>query len=110
MPSIVVTAHTTAVTAAAERLDAKHQLKSLTIDNNGGAADQEIEVVDSFTTSLTNGQSATAKTITRWRDTVPMGFSNTYNKDDLDGVQCLGALTIKGDSIDANCHVSVGYD
>lgn len=111
MPSLVVAANTTAQQVAAERYDSRFDVESMTIDNDGGAADQEIQVVDSFTPAATNGDSSpSAQTITRWRTTVPAGFTETYNKDDLKGVRCLGALTILGDSIDANCHITVGYE
>jgi len=116
MPSLAITATIAAQTIATERKDARHKVRSITIDNNGGAADQEIEVVDSFTTDAsvdgTTGatEAAAAKTVTRWRDTVPAGFSATYNKEDLEGVECLGALTVKGDSDDTDCHISVGYE
>lgn len=111
MPSQVVTSHTTAVSVAAVRKNARWAVKSITIENILGGGDRIIKVVDAFTTSKTNGQDPTARTIDRWRTTAPMGFIETYSEQDLKGVRCIGALTIEGESaIDTGCHISVGYE
>lgn len=110
MPSLVVTANTTAQTVASERRDARWAVKSVTIDNIEGAGDRSIMVVDSFTTDASHGASAAAQTITRWRARVLQGDLVTFNEQDLKGIRCLGALTIDADVTDTDCHVSVGYE
>lgn len=111
MSSQQVTANTTAQSVAAERQNCRWKPTSIIIDNKSGAADQVVKVVDSFTPDVTNGvASPTAKTITRWQATVDQGNVDSFNEEDLKGVVCLGALTILGDSIDASCFITVGYE
>ena len=110
MPSLKVLANTVAQAVAAERENARWAVKSITIDNDGGAGDRAISVVDSFTPNDSNGATGTARTITRFRATILQGDVVTFNEQDLKGVRCLGALTISSDVIDANCHITVGYE
>ncbi len=111
MPSKVVTSHTTAQVVAAERKDCRWKLTSLIIDNAGGGADRTIQIVDSFTPSITNGvPSPVATTVTRFSATVVITAVGSYNKEALEGIVCLGALTVLGDAIDAGCNITVGYE
>lgn len=111
MPSEVVTAHTTAQTIAAEREDAVVQVKSLTIDNEVGAGDCEIELQDSFTPSAYVGVAAPAAELeTRFRVMVVAGDIITWGEEDLKGVKCLGALLVDSDLIKATCNITVGYE
>lgn len=110
MPSQVVTAHTTAVQAVAERRNAVVIPTSMTIDNDAGAADRTIRIQDRFTPSVSHGVAAPVQTtVERFRVDVLMGDVMTLNENDLDGVKCLGELLIIADAIDANCHITVGY-
>jgi len=110
MPSLVVTAHTTAVSVAADRADAVAIPTSMTIDNEGGAADRVIRIQDIFTPSVTNGVAGPVETtVDRFRITAIVGDIITLSEEDLKGVKCLGALVVIGDAIDADCHISVGY-
>ena len=110
MPSLIVTAHTTAVEVAAERLDKKYKLTSLVLDNDAGAADRTIRIQDVFTPAVTNGVSSpTETTVDRLRLDVLLGDVLSMNEDDLKGIECLGALKVIGDAIDASCHITVGY-
>lgn len=110
MPSKKVTSHTTAQSVAAERKDIRWKVTSMVIDNDAGGADRIIQIVDSFTTSATNGQSATVTTVTRYYITVIQGNVVNLNEEDLKGVVCLGAVTVLGDAIDTGCHITVGYE
>jgi len=110
MPSLVVTAHTTAVLVAVDRADAVAIPTSMVIDNLGGAADRTIRIQDVFTPSETAGEAAPVETtVDRFRIAVIMGDIIALSEEDLKGVKCLGALMIIGDAIDADCHISVGY-
>lgn len=109
MPSLIVTASTTAQQIAAERENAAHYPKSMTVDNDGGSADRVIRIQDVFTTSLTDGAAAASKEIDRFRATVPVGFVETFSEQDLKGIKCLGALKIIADAVDAGCYITVGY-
>lgn len=111
MASKQVASNTTAQSVAAERKNCRWKPTSIIIDNDGGAGDRTIKVVDSFTPSATNGDSSpSAQTVTRWQTTVIQGDVVSYSKDDLEGVVCLGALTILGSADDANCLITVGYE
>ena len=111
MPSLGVTANTSAQTIAAERLDRKYKLLSLTVDNDAGSADQIVRLQDIFTPAVTNGVSGpTEQTVDRFRATVLQGDVVTWNKHDLEGIEFLGALKALGDSIDASCFITAGYE
>ncbi len=111
MPSLKVTANTSAQTVAAERLDRVHHVKSITVDNDAGAADQIVRVQDVFTPAKTNGDSSPSETtVDRLRFTAIRGDVVVYNEQDLKGIECLGALKVLGDSVDTDCHISVGYE
>lgn len=110
MPSLVVTAHTTAVEVAAERLDAVHRPTSLTI-NNGVVADRTIRIQDIFTAAVSNGVAVPgAQAIERLRVTVLNGDVLTLSEQDLKGIKCLGALRIIADAIDGTCYITTGYE
>jgi len=110
MPSQIVTAHTTAVQAVAERRNAVVIPTSMTIDNDAGAADRTIWIQDSFTPSVSHGVAVPVATVVdRYRVDVLMGDVMVLNAADLEGVKCLGALLIDADAIDADCHITVGY-
>ena len=109
MPSLIVTASTTAQQIAAERENAAHYPKSMTIDNDGGSADRVIRIQDVFTTSLTNGAAAASKEIDRLRVDVLQGDMVTLSEQDLKGIKCLGALKIIADAVDAGCYITWGY-
>jgi len=111
MPSLGVTANTTAQAIAAERLDRVHRPVSMTVDNDGGAADQVVRVQDIFTPAVTDGVAGPVETtVDRLRTTVPQGDQVTFNEADLKGIKCLGSLNVIGDSVDTDCHITVGYE
>ncbi len=111
MPSLIVTAHTTAQEVAAERRDTVIKPKSINIDNSAGAADTVIRIQDIFTPSVTNGVSApTLTTVDRWRYEVLLGDSITLNELDLKGIKILGSLNVIAASIDAALYITVGYE
>ena len=111
MPSLVVTAHTTAQTIAAERENAVVLAKSLTIDNQRGAGDREITIQDSFTPSAYYGEeSPSAELIERFKVLAVQGDMITLNEQDLKGVKCLGAMLVDSDVTDADCDITVGYE
>ena len=111
MPSLIKTAHTTAVEVAAERLDAKYKLKSLVIDNDGGGADRTIRLQDVFTPAASNGTSSPVETtVDRLRLDVLQGDVLSMSEEDLKAVEFLGALKVIGDAIDASCYITVGYE
>ncbi len=110
MPSLIVTANTTAQQIAAERKNAAHYPKSLTVDNDGGGADRTIRIQDVFTPSVSNGVSSPSEqTIERLRVDVLQGDMVTLGEQDLKGIKCLGALKVIGDAVDASCYITVGY-
>ncbi len=110
MPSKIVTASTVVQAVAAEVRNGVHKPTSITVDNEGGAADRIIRVQDGFTPSVTNGTAVpVATTVDRLRFTVLIGDIITLNEQDLAGVKCLGSLGIIADGIDASCYISVGY-
>jgi len=111
MPSLVVTAHTTAQTIAAERPNAKVLLKSLTIDNQRGNTANEIVIQDSFNESAYYGdETLAARIVERFKVQAPVGDMITLNEQDLKGVKCLGAMLVDSDNIDADCDITVGYE
>jgi len=111
MPSLVVTAHTTARTIAAERGNAVVKAKSLTIDNQVGAGDCAITIQDSFTPAPYIGVPAPgAELIERFRALVQAGDMITWGEEDLKGVRCLGAMLVDSDVIKATCYITVGYE
>jgi len=111
MPSVVVTAHTTAQAIAAERENAVVLLKSLTIDNQRGVTDNEIVIQDSFTPSAYYGVATPgAEIIERFKVQAVMGDVITLNEQDLKGVKCLGAMLVDSDNIDGLCDITVGYE
>ncbi|KKN35594.1 hypothetical protein LCGC14_0782040 [marine sediment metagenome] len=110
MPSKIVTAHTTTVSVAARRKNARHIITSLTINNHGGSADRTIRIQDIFTPDASNGvASPSEQTVDRLRVNIAMGDMITWNEGDLKGIECLGAVKVIGDAIDASCYVTVGY-
>lgn len=111
MPSKVVTANTTAQSIAAERENATVKPTSMTLDNDGGAGDRVLRIQDVFTPSVSNGVSSPSQqTVDRFRVTAIQGDIITFNKDDLEGVKCLGAMQVVSDVTDANLHITVGYE
>lgn len=111
MPSLVVTAHTTAQAIAAERENAKVKVTSLTIDNQRGNTDNEIVIQDSFNESAYYGdETLTARVVERFKVQAVMGDVLTFNESDLKGVKCLGAMLVDSDNIDADCDITVGYE
>ncbi|KKM66365.1 hypothetical protein LCGC14_1481950 [marine sediment metagenome] len=110
MPSLIVTASTTAQSVAAAVRNGVHEPTSMTIDNEAGSADRTIRIQDVFTPDVTNGTASPSETtVDRGRWDVPQGDSLVLSEQDLKGIKCLGALKIIGDAVDANCHISVGY-
>lgn len=111
MPSLTVTANTTAQQIAAERLDRVHRPTSAVVDNDAGAGDRVIRIQDVFTPAVTNGTASPSETtVDRFRQTVLQGDVLNLNEEDLKGVKCLGALKVISDVTDANCHITVGYE
>ena len=110
MPSLIVTAKLAGEEVAAERENAVHKPKSVTVDNKLAAADRTIWIRDDFTTDTSHGAAAAAKTIERWRATILQGDVVTWHEQDLKGVKCLGALKVIADDDDPNCHITVGYE
>lgn len=110
MPSVVKTAHTTAVSVAAAVRNGVHIPTSMTIDNDNGGADRTIRIQDVFTPDVTNGEpSPVETTVDRHRIDVLLGDVVTLSEEDMKGVKCLGALKVIGDAIDASCYITVGY-
>lgn len=110
MPSLIVTANTSAQAIAAEQKNASVVPVNMTIDNSGGAAQRTIRIQDVFTRSEYYGVETTGSvTVERWRGTVGMGLVDTLSEEDLKGIKCLGALKIIADAIDAGCYITVGY-
>ena len=111
MPSLIVTANTDPQVVAAERENAVHYPKSITVDNSHAASvDQAIIIRDDFSTDQSSELAAEDKEIERWRATILEGDVVTFNEQDLKGVKCLGALKVKAGAVDANCHITVGYE
>lgn len=110
MPSLIVTANTTAQSVAADKSVASVIPTSMTIDNDGGAADRTIRIQDVFTPSVSDGVASPSETtVDRYRVDVIQGDVVTLNESDLKGIKCLGALKIIADAIDAGCYITVGY-
>ena len=111
MPSKVVQANSTAVEVAAERKDAVHRPVSMILDAEGAGADRTIRLQDVFTPSETVGQESPSETtVDRLRYTVKQGSVDVFNKEDLKGVKCLGALKAISDVTDAALYITVGYE
>jgi len=118
MPSRVVTATNVdialtpsgALVAAAVR-NTKHKPVSITIDNLDGGADHTIEVWDSFTPDVSNLVAVPVYTkVRRYRINLIMGDLIVLERGDLEGVECLGNLSILADAVDALCLITVGYE
>lgn len=113
MPSLIVTANTDPDEAivAAERENAVHYPKSVTVDNShAGSVDQAIIIRDDFSTDQSSELAADPKEIPRWRATILAGDVVTFNEQDLKGVKCLGALKVMAGAVDESCHITVGYE
>ncbi len=111
MPSITVQANTTVQPVATEIRNKKHKVKSLTIDNTGGAAARTIRVRDSFTPDVTDGVAVPiATTVDRFRWTTILAGVDNLGEKDLGGLTIIGALGIIADAIDAGCYITVGYE
>jgi len=111
MPSLTVTANTVAQPIAAQRLDRVHRPTSLVMDNDAGAGDRVIRIQDIFTPAVSNGVPVPVlTTVDRFRQTVPIGDMINLDEDDLKGIKCLGSLNVISDVIDADCHITVGYE
>lgn len=110
MPSLIVTASTTAQEVAADVRNGVHVPTSVAIDNDGGSAARTIRVQDVFTPDVTNGTASPVETtVDRGRWDVPQGDSLVLSEQDLKGIKCLGALKVIGDAVDTGCYISVGY-
>mgnify|MGYP001562621091 FL=1 len=110
MPSKIVSSHPTAVTVASRRRNARHLITSLIIDNDNGGADRTIRIQDVFTPGESNlVSSPTEQTVDRLRVDVLQGDVMSLSEEDLKGIECLGAIKVIGDAIDASCYVTVGY-
>lgn len=111
MPSLIVTANTTAQQVAAERRDAAIKPTSINIDASAASQDTVLRLQDIFTPSETNGvPSPSQQTVDRWRYEVLQGDSITLNRDDLAGIKILGALNVIASAIDASLFITVGYE
>lgn len=111
MPSLIVTASTTAQEVAAERRDTVVKPTSINIDASAASQDTVIRLQDVFTPSITNGVAAPVETtVDRWRYEVLLGDSITLNRDDLAGIKILGALKVIASAIDASLFITVGYE
>jgi len=115
MSSIVVIADDTAVEIAAERENAVVQAKSLTIDNQEGTTDRDIQLRDVFTPSNYYGAPSPipGQDIERFRALVAAGDIITWGEEDLKGMKCLGAMKVLSSVADAaldRCYVTVGYE
>jgi hypothetical protein len=111
MPSQVVTANTTAQSVAAEKENARVRPTSISIDGLNAAGNRVLQLQDIFTPAVTNGVAVPSETtVTRWKWTVNAGDQLTFNKEDLAGIVCLGAMKVISDVTDANVIVTVGYE
>jgi hypothetical protein len=111
MPGKVVTANTVPVVVAAAVRNGRHYPKSMTIDNQLGAADRTITIQDEFTPNISNGVAVPVLTdVSRHKIQVPKGDYLVLEEQDLKGVKCLGNLQILADAVDAACTISVGYE
>lgn len=112
MPSTVVAANTVAQQIAAERKNAVHHAKSVTLDNKAGSGNRVIQIQDILTPAVTAGESSPTPdtAVSRWKVTVPQGFIDTYNEEDLKGVRALGAMKVISDVTDASLFITVGYE
>lgn len=111
MPSLIVTANTTAQQIAAERRDAVYKPTSIQIDNSAGGGARVIRLQDIFTPNITDGVSSpTLQTVDRWRGEVLIGENLNFDEAALRGIKILGALNVISDVTDANCHIGIGFE
>lgn len=115
MPSKVVTADTTAKVIAAEVRTHRQYPTSITFNNHDGVTDHTFTLQDIFTPSPSNGNSYQTSpplspvTVNRGIWTVDQGSVVTLEKDDLEGIKCIGAMELLAEAIDAACFITVGY-
>lgn len=118
MASVVVTATNVvvaltppgALVAPAIR-NSKNKPKSVTIDNQGSVNPHNIEIWDSFTPDASNAVAAPVwTTVRRHRISLIAADVIVLEKNDLEGVECLGNLSILADALDVLCLITVGYE
>lgn len=120
MPSIVVDMTAAAMPLVTEKRNAKVKPSLLIVDNVTALADSELELMDIFTTnaSIVTATGAAvagaAQAINRLRVNVSIDACVSM-QDELKDVKFLGGArvdrTVLGvPTLDAGCHVTLGYD
>lgn len=99
-----------------EKRNAKRRVTALTIDNQGGAGNRRVIVVDRFTPSITNGVPIPVVTPVNRFDAgllangVGVANIRTFDANDLKNVEILGQLELLIDVADANCFASIAWE
>ncbi|KKM66807.1 hypothetical protein LCGC14_1477510 [marine sediment metagenome] len=120
MPSIVVDMTAAAMPLVTEKRNAKVKPSLLVVDNVTALADSELELMDIFTTdaSIVAATGAAivgaAQAVNRLRINVSL-LACVSMQDELKDVKFLGGArvdrTVLGvATLDAGCHVTLGYD
>jgi len=120
MPSIVVDMTAAAMPLVTEKRNAKVKPSLLIVDNVTALADSELELMDIFTTNASilaatgAAVAGAAQAINRLRVNVSIDACVSM-QDELKDVKFLGGArvdrTVLGvPTLDAGCHVTLGYD
>lgn len=110
MPSKVVSMTAATIELVAERKNAKVKPSFIGVDNVLAAADAVLQFQDVFTPSVTSGvPSPTPKTVDRLRINVST-LACVSLRDELKDIRFLGKAQVVRGALDANCHITLGYD
>ena len=109
MPTKNVSADDGGVDFATVPLHKKLKLTALNIDNQY-TAELTIELIDTFTTDVSNGAAAVEDIeAVRLQVTVPAGLSLSYQKDALEDIEFIGVGSAKASATSALCELFCNF-
>jgi len=104
-----VTANTTAQTVTTAEKHKKCKITAINVDNQH-TADLTLTLQDTFTPDASHGVSSpSAKTIDKWVQTVSTGKTASYDKNELEDLECLGTVKMKASDTSTSCVIVVHY-
>jgi len=109
MPVKKVTANTTAQTITTVEKHKKCKITAINVDNQH-SADLTLTLLDTFTPDSSHGVSSpSAKEIEKWVQTVGTGTTASFDKNELEGLECLGTVKMKASDTSTSCVIVVHY-
>jgi len=109
MPVKKVTANTTAQTITTVEKHKKCKITAINVDNQH-TADLTLTLLDTFTPDSSHGVSSpSAKEIEKWVQTVGTGKTASFDKNELESLECLGTVKMKASDTSTSCVIVVHY-